>query len=454
MNSAVPHSFGAGPSCQPGAPRGLRGGGRPLQSRVRRSDDGDPAAVAKLRVTESPDATAAPTSVSAAKQPRFRGCLERKAFGRNGEWSCQIGAVGAGGQACRAKTRWRHRIRHHPFFGSTKRRWNGTASPHRWRDGGGQTRVRTLTNNHHAGHWKLRGGRAGLHAFNRATGLNILLNDTPIPASLHSRAPRHVSIALTNRCDLACAHCYAPKSRDELRFDTITGWLVELDAAGTLGIGFGGGEPTLYSRLPQLCEYTARETRLSVSFTTHGHHIDRDLSERLQGNVHFIRVSMDGVEATYESIRRRSFPGFIAHLAHVRTISRFGVNVVVNDRTLPELDEVARVAADAGACELLLLPQVPVRTAPAIDASSLRGLRRWVDSYKGPLKLCINESSAEGFPTCDPLSEECGLRAYAHIDASAVLKASSYADLGVQIGKAGILQALSQLAQDLAENDT
>lgn len=70
--------------------------------------------------------------------------------------------------------------------------------------------------------------------------------------SCHSTTPQ-VSIALRNRCDLACAHCYAPKSRDELRFDTITRWLAELDAHGTLGIGFGGGERTLYPEFVKIC---------------------------------------------------------------------------------------------------------------------------------------------------------------------------------------------------------
>jgi MoaA/NifB/PqqE/SkfB family radical SAM enzyme len=306
------------------------------------------------------------------------------------------------------------------------------------------------TNNHRTGRWKLRGGPAGLHLFNRTTGLNILLDEVPVPALLHARAPRQVSIALTNRCDLSCAHCYAPKSRDELRFDIAARWLTELDDHGTLGVGFGGGEPTLYPEFVKLCRYAAHETQLSVSFTTHGHHIDNVLAERLLGSVHFIRVSMDGVGATYESIRRRSFAGLLERLRNVRSISRFGVNVVVNHRTLPELDEVARVSADAGACELLLLPQVPVRNVLPASADTVQGLRRWVEGYRGPLKLCINESSAEDFPTCDPLVQERGLRAYAHIDAMGVLKASSYSSTGVQLGDVSVLQALDQLAHDLA----
>jgi MoaA/NifB/PqqE/SkfB family radical SAM enzyme len=301
--------------------------------------------------------------------------------------------------------------------------------------------------------WTQRFSGAGVHLFDRNTGLNVLLDDVAVPPALHSRAPRQISIALTNRCDLACAHCYAPKSRDELRFDTVTRWLAEFDVAGTLGVGFGGGEPTLHPEFVKLCQYAAHQTRLSVSFTTHGHHVDAEMADHLRGSIHFFRVSMDGVGATYESIRRRSFAELLVRLKDVRTISRFGVNVVVNEHTLPELDEVARVAADAGACELLLLPQMPVRSVLAASVETLQGLRRWVEGYKGPLRLCINESSAEGFPTCDPLAQERGLRAYAHIDATGVLKPSSYADTGVQLGDGDVLRALAQLEHDLEEND-
>lgn len=313
--------------------------------------------------------------------------------------------------------------------------------------------MKPSTKSHQADGWKLRSGPAGLHMFNRSTGLNVLLDEIRVPESLHSRSPRQVSIALTNRCDLSCPHCYAPKSRDELRFDVITQWLAELDSHGSLGVGFGGGEPTLYPEFERLCQHVARETDLSVSFTTHGHHIDEVLAEGLSGSVNFVRVSMDGVGATYESIRRRPFSELLARLKHVRSISRFGVNVVINERTLPDLDDAAIVAADAGACELLLLPQVPVRGVPAIHPDTLRGLRRWVDAYRGTLKLCINEASADGFPTCDPLAEERGLRAYAHIDAMGVLKPSSYAEVGVQLGEGGVLQAIDQLTNDVEEID-
>jgi hypothetical protein len=72
---------------------------------------------------------------------------------------------------------------------------------------------------------RIRYGPAGIHVFERASGLNILLDEVQAPTSEWAAAPRQVSIALTNACDLACPHCYAPKTRGMLEFDLLIGWL-------------------------------------------------------------------------------------------------------------------------------------------------------------------------------------------------------------------------------------
>ena len=168
--------------------------------------------------------------------------------------------------------------------------------------------------------------------------------------------------------------------------------------------------------------------------------------------MHFIRVSMDGVNGTYESIRRRSLAALRGRLKVIQGISQFGVNVVVNERTVGELDEVAEVAADSGAAELLLLPQEQTHTVSAVGSATMRELQRWVDGYGGPLKLCINEAHAGGFPTCDPLVAEHGLRAYAHIDATGSIKPNSYHVTGIDIDERGVLEALDLLARDMTED--
>ena len=91
--------------------------------------------------------------------------------------------------------------------------------------------------------------RDGIHFFDRQTGVNVLFDEVSVPSDLLHVAPRFVSIALTNRCDLKCDFCYAPKNRHELSFEQLKLWLTELDRNGCLGVGFGGGEPTLHPRL-------------------------------------------------------------------------------------------------------------------------------------------------------------------------------------------------------------
>jgi MoaA/NifB/PqqE/SkfB family radical SAM enzyme len=299
-----------------------------------------------------------------------------------------------------------------------------------------------------SGRTKLRFGPSGIHLFDRTSGLNLLIDELIPPEGEWAIAPRQVSIALTNACDLDCPYCFAPKSRATLAFDRIVSWLKELDANGTLGIGFGGGEPTLYPRFAELCAYAANNTGLAVTFTTHGHHLEDAFLALLRGNVHFIRVSMDGVSATYERLRNRPFNALQGRLGAIRNIVPFGINYVVNADTLPDIDTAATFAERAGASEFLILPERPMNGRAGLTNDTVDGLRGWVRRYSGGIRLAVSETGAEGMPTCNPLPHETGLRAYAHIDANGVLKRTSFDSEGVAIGGEGVLPALCQLHKE------
>ncbi|MNF99068.1 hypothetical protein D3C84_819540 [compost metagenome] len=82
---------------------------------------------------------------------------------------------------------------------------------------------------------------------------------------------------------------------------------------------------------------------------------------------------------------------------------------------------------------------------PSIDGMVSRSLQEWVFNYKGKVRLAVSEAGASGLPTCDPLPDERGIQSYAHIDASGILRESSYSPIGVKIGGAGVLSALERL---------
>ena len=129
----------------------------------------------------------------------------------------------------------------------------------------------------------------------------------------------------------------------------------------------------------------------------------------------------------------------------IANLSPFGINVVVNERTVAGLDAVSELAQKVGASELLLLPQQATTAVPSMDGVVGRALQDWVCSYRGKVRLAVSEAGASGLPTCDPLPDERGLQAYAHIDASGMLRASSYSPACVKIENAGVLSALKRL---------
>ncbi|MBK5292706.1 MAG: radical SAM protein [Acidobacteriia bacterium] len=292
---------------------------------------------------------------------------------------------------------------------------------------------------------RVRAGPSGIQMFDRATGLNVLFDEISVPPALWATSPRYVSIALTNACDLACSYCYAPKDAAALDVERVVGWLDELDRNGCLGVGFGGGEPTLHPGLAEICRYATKNTGLAVTLTTHGHRFDDALRAALTGSIHFVRVSMDGVGPTYEALRGRSFTVLRRRLETIRSLARFGINYVVNARTFPDLTAGVQFAAEMGAAEFLLLPEQPTRNSCGIDSQTTRALRQWVSLYSGMVPLSVSEVGADGLPTCDPLERETGLRAYAFIGASGTLKRSSFDVDGIPVGERGLMRALDVL---------
>lgn len=290
---------------------------------------------------------------------------------------------------------------------------------------------------------KIRYDKNGVHLFNRKTGANLLSDELSVPAEKWSTAPRHVSFALTNVCDLKCSYCYAPKNKSELDFEDLINWIVEIDREGALGVGFGGGEPTIYPRLADLCSYASTHTDLSVSFTTHGHRITASMAEKLKGNVNFIRVSMDGLGDTYERLRGRSFAKFLSQLGLVNEIAPFGINYVLNYDTLPDLREAVSFSEQLGAKEFLILPEMDKRGEFSSDVISK--LKNFLTGYSGELPLRINQNCADGMPIAQPFRNDDPLLAYAFVDAMGRLKNTSYQLGGISITGKSIIEGLASL---------
>ncbi len=299
---------------------------------------------------------------------------------------------------------------------------------------------------------KVRYGPDGIHFFNRESGLNILLNEYVPPQKYWTFSPRQVSIALTNSCNLSCPHCYAPKNKAILPKELVKRWIAELDKANCFGIGFGGGEPTLYPDLLEICAFASSQTGLAVTMTTNGLNLTESMVSCLQDKINYIRVSMDGVGRTYENIRGRSFDLFISKIRLLTGKIPFGINYVVNNKTVKKLSVATSLIEDWGASELLLLPEEAVGRGHKIDEHSLRDLKNWVTKYKGSLKLAVSASYEKQLHAVNPLQKERPELAFAHIDANGYIRNSSFETRGVLISSKGVMEAFKELLE--GKNET
>lgn len=294
---------------------------------------------------------------------------------------------------------------------------------------------------------KVRLSAAGVHLFDRVSGVNVLLDEVPVPAEQFSRAPRYLSVALTNACELRCAYCYAPKRAAALDRESVLAWAVDLDAAGCLGVGFGGGEPTAYRGFAQLCSDIAQSTSMAVTFTTHGHRLTPKLVESLRGAVHFVRLSVDGVGTTYERLRGRPFAAVVQAAGLLGTLAPFGINAVINADTVSELDDLTEFADKIGASELLLLPEQPTATTPGISDADAQHLVEWAATATTGVRLAISRTGLEAaMPTAEAIPGEHPLDAHMHIDATGVLRPHAYAPTGLSVGS-HIMDAVQALRE-------
>ncbi len=121
--------------------------------------------------------------------------------------------------------------------------------------------------------------------------------ETTAPFSSKPSAPYRMDLALTYRCNNNCSHCYnaRPRNYPEMGLEK---WKQIIDKVWDLRIPhivFTGGEPTLFTDLPELVAY-AEEKGLITGLNTNG----RRLSDSAFLNS-LVEAGLDHVQITLES---------------------------------------------------------------------------------------------------------------------------------------------------------
>lgn len=122
----------------------------------------------------------------------------------------------------------------------------------------------------------------------------------------------HVTLHLTNACNLACGYCYECHQKDYMTAETAK--KAALLAAGkgqsSCGIVFFGGEPLLCRdviyRATAACRdmENALNTRFHFKITTNGTLLDREFLDYSRKNRILIALSHDGTKRAHDFFRR------------------------------------------------------------------------------------------------------------------------------------------------------
>ena len=116
----------------------------------------------------------------------------------------------------------------------------------------------------------------------------------------------HLTLHLTDRCNLACRYCYARHGTADMSFATACAAIEKCATGPDCGIVFFGGEPLLRAplmwRIMDWCE-ARRPGRFHYKVTTNGTLLDEAfLDEAVRRGLH-VALSHDGARAAHDAFR-------------------------------------------------------------------------------------------------------------------------------------------------------
>ena len=266
----------------------------------------------------------------------------------------------------------------------------------------------------------------GVHLYDRTSGLHALFDEFSIASDRTHKGPRVISLAITNRCNLECPFCYVPKDDKELESEYIIDICNAMDTLGVLEVAFGGGEPTLHRELVNMCEIIWNSTELGISLTTNGHLLTSSLISSLEDNISIIRISVDSIDPLYNQIRRLPIANIINNIQLLHNRISFGINMVVNNKTIHHLDNILTFSASVGAINLLLLPEVHGLNF-TLDDDDWKVLEKWINDNWQSFPIEIT-TAARDYLDCPFLFNLSGPQNqnYMHIGADKRIRGSSY----------------------------
>jgi MoaA/NifB/PqqE/SkfB family radical SAM enzyme len=238
-----------------------------------------------------------------------------------------------------------------------------------------------------------------------------------MPSALRGLPDLRMHLEVTDRCNLACAHCFKCAESHDLPVELVERVLAQAAELGVRSATFGGGEPTLHPGLPRMLE-RAVALGMRVGLVSNAKGFARTaewLRELPRGDEGLAAVSfsLDGPDAdTHDAVRA---PGAFAGVREALALCRdLGIatttKTVVQRQNLGRLEAIVRLASSMGCEAAEFAGMVPtlaaVRSGLQPSPAELRRARAELDDLAGVYRTRVLRDISLGHDIalvcCDP----------------------------------------------------
>lgn len=198
---------------------------------------------------------------------------------------------------------------------------------------------------------------------------NIAPKDVPSGMLAFTETRRPVIFwNMTNKCNLACGHCYINAGPDKIRDDELNteeskAFIDDLADMGAPLVLFSGGEPLVRPDFWEVARH-AKKKGLRAVISTNGTLITKDVARKLKDSgISYVGVSIDGVRAeTHDRIRGQTgcFDKAIQALKNCIDIDlKSGIRITAHRENYKEIPELLELALELGVPRFCLYWLVP-----------------------------------------------------------------------------------------------
>lgn len=230
--------------------------------------------------------------------------------------------------------------------------------------------------------------------------------------SMSIRPPFMVSYSITTRCNLKCKHCYSGSidepAPDELSTEEAFHLIDDLSKWGIGLLVIDGGEPLCREDMLDVVKY-ASSKGIRTTVGSNGTLIDEAMARKmLDAGVKSVAISVDGADAqTHDSFRGIN-GAWQQALKGVETCSGVGLpfqfNMVIRKETLPQLQDLLRMAVDYGANAAELFDLVAAGRAKqectdqVLSPSEREGAMKWLAQAQEDCPIVIRVPACPMYP--------------------------------------------------------